>query len=78
MDKRVRKYGKTNWDEKIGISYILQGDYYYSNLALPETKHFEMGRFGREQKQYLLKYKKGLYTKLITSNKLNAHLYEIE
>ena len=33
-------------DEKTGISYTLCGDYYLPDLALPEEKYYELGRFG--------------------------------
>ena len=34
-------------DEKTGISYTLCGDYYLPDLALPEEKYYELGRFDR-------------------------------
>ena len=42
-------------DEKTGISYTLCGDYYLPDLALPEEKYYELGRFGRAKFRYLQK-----------------------
>lgn len=46
-------------DEKTGISYTLCGDYYLPDLALPEEKYYELGRFGRAKFRYLQKCHNG-------------------
>ena len=56
-------------DEKTGISYTLCGDYYLPDLALPEEKYYELGRFGRAKFRYLQKCHKVLLTSLRTSGK---------
>ena len=64
-------------DEKTGISYTLCGDYYLPDLALPEEKYYERGRFGRAKFRYLQKCHKVLLTSLRTSGTLNAYLHSV-
>lgn len=61
-----------------GIRYVLQDDYYSPDLMLPEQEYFHIGKYGRLRKDYLEKHRRGLYTKLLTTCKLNEHLYEVD
>ena len=63
--------------ESTGGTYKQVGDYLIPNLELPEQE-YEIGRFGRMRCNYLKEYKKGIYTVLLTSGKLNSHLHEID
>jgi len=76
MNKLAQHY--TN--EQTGISYTLtaDGNYYLPDLALPEEKQYGIGRFGLMRRHYLKNHRKGLFTVLLTSGKLNEHLYEID
>ena len=48
-------------DEKTGIEYIKQGDYYLPNLVLaPEETNYTIGKYGRMKLDYLKKHKKVL------------------
>ncbi|MBQ9437617.1 MAG: TnpV protein [Lachnospiraceae bacterium] len=60
-----------------GIHYTLHGDYYFPNLALPETVKKPIGHYGRMRLDYLREHRPGLYTRLILSSKLYEHLTEI-
>ena len=64
-------------DEKTGISYTLCGDYYLPDLALPEEKYYELGRFGHAKLRHLQKCHKVLMTSLRTSGTLNAYLQSV-
>jgi hypothetical protein len=64
-------------DEKTGISYTLHGDYYLPDLKVPENE-YEIGRFGRKHAEYLKEYKKGAYSALLSSGRLNEHLHTID
>lgn len=69
----------TNYTNKqTGISYTLVGDYYLPDLVLPEEPHYDIGRFGLIRRHYLKNHRKGLFTVLLTSGKLNKHLYEVD
>lgn len=58
------------------ISYHREGDYLIPNLLPPEAPR--IGVWGRRRQNYLLKNKKPIYTGLLLSGKLNAHLEEID
>ena len=50
----------------------------YPDLALPEQTNYTIGKYGRMRLDYLKKHRKGTYTTLVTTCKLNEHLYETE
>ena len=61
-----------------GIHYTLHGDYYFPNLALPETVKKPIGHYGRMRLDYLREHRPWLYTRLILSGKLYDHLAETD
>ena len=62
-----------------GISYTKGTDgIYYPDLKLPEGEDYEIGRYGNMRLEYLKNHRKGLYLDLLTSGKLNRHLYECD
>ena len=66
-------------NEQTGISYTLSADgYYLPDLTLPEEPEYEIGIFGLMRRNYLKNHRKGLFTTLLTTGKLNEHLYEID
>ena len=65
-------------DEKTGIGYTLQGDYYLPDLALPAEEEQPIGIWGQRHLRYLRQYKRLLYTNLLTSCKLNSYLADID
>ena len=69
---------KVIYDEKNGLWYELQGDYYIPCLKVPEQKEKPIGIWGQRKLQYLKEHRKILYTILHTSGKLNEHLAEID
>ena len=65
-------------DEKTGISYTLQGDYYIPNLTLPpETDDRPIGIWGMRHRDYLKQHKKATYTIMLMDNTLHTHLADI-
>ena len=64
--------------EETGGTYSKVRDYYLPNLTLPEEQHYSIGRFGLMRRYYLKNHRKGLFSVLLTSGKLNEHLYEID
>lgn len=70
-------------NEQTGISYTLVGDYYLPDFALEieaasDEPEYEIFGWGLRRKNYLKNYRKVLYSQLLTSGKLNAHLHEID
>ena len=64
-------------DERTGISYTLQGDYYLPDLALPAEEQVEVGIWGQRHLQYIKAHCKGFYTTLLTKCELNRHLADV-
>ena len=60
-----------------GIHYTLHGDYYFPDLAAPETDSRPIGKWGRMHLAYLKEHKPGLYSHLILSGKLYRPLAEL-
>ena len=65
-------------DEKTGIEYVRQGDYYIPNLVLPRQKQIHLNKYGRMRLNYLKEYKKAEYTIMFMENTLIDHLEEIQ
>ncbi len=58
------------------LSYHQEGDYLLPDLLPPERPR--IGIWGLRRRNYLRKYRDGLYTGLLLSGKLNSHLEEID
>ena len=65
-------------DEKTGISYSLQGDYYLPDFVLPAEENRSVGVWGQRHLRYLKQHCKVLYTNLLTSGKLRSYLANID
>ena len=65
-------------DEKTGISYTLQGDYYLPDLALPPEEEKPIGVWGQRHLRYIRQQKRLLYSNLLTSGKLNGYLADVD
>ena len=66
-------------DEKIGIAYTLQGDYYLPDVALPNEKAQEsIGIWGMRHKRFLKKNHRGVYNTLLVSGKMSVYFDDIE
>lgn len=65
-------------DEKMGISYTLQGDYYLPDLELPTEEQQPIGVWGQRHLRYIKQHRKAFYTNLLTSGKLNSYLADID
>ena len=69
---------KVIYDEKNGIWYELQGDYYIPCLKLPEEEQQPIGVWGQRHLRYIKRNRKVLYINLLTSGKLNEYLADID
>ncbi len=65
------------YDEKNGLWYELQGDYYIPCLKLPDEEQRPIGVWGQRHLRYLRQHRKALYTELLTSGRLNSHLADL-
>ena len=69
---------KVIYDEKNGLWYELQGDYYIPCLKLSEEEQQPIGVWGQRHLRYIKKHRKVLHLNLLTSGKLNGHLTDID
>ena len=69
---------KSIYNERTGISYTLQGDYYLPDLALPEQENKPIGLWGQRHLRHIKQHRKVLYINLMTSGKLNGYLADID
>ena len=69
---------KVIYDEKNGLWYELQGDYYIPCLKLPEEEQHPIGVWGQRHLRYIRQHRKVLYINLLTSGKLNGYLVDID
>ena len=60
------------------VTYTRVGDYNLPNLTLPQEPEVHLGRYARMRKKYLMEHRKGTFTTLLTTGKLNQHLMDIE
>ena len=65
------------YNEKNGLWYELQGDYYLPCLKLPKEETAHIGIWRQQHRRYLKIHRKVLYTSLLTSGKLNSYLADI-
>ena len=65
------------YDEKNGLRYTLQGDYYLPDLALNEEEP-TYGKYGMLRKQFLKEYRSARYQYMLLTGKLNEHLNQID
>ena len=71
MDKYI-------YDDKNGLWYELQGDYYIPCLILPAEKEQPIGLWGQRHLRYLKEYRRATYITLFTSGRLNNYLADID
>ena len=69
---------KTKIDERTGIEYHLEGDYYIPSLAMPKQEKITFNKYGRMRLKYLKEHKKADYTIMLMDGTLNTHLKEIQ
>ena len=69
---------KTKIDERTGIEYHLEGDYYIPNLAMTKQEKIVLNKYGRMRLNYLKEHKRTDYTIMFMDGTLNTHLKEIQ
>ena len=69
---------KVIYDEKNGLWYELQGDYYIPCLKLPEEEQQPIGVWGQRHLRHIKQNRKALHLNLLTSGKLNRYLSDLD
>lgn len=60
------------------LTYTASGDYFIPNIRLSVAASKNIGKYGHMRKKYLQEHRPGLYNRLLLSEKLQAHLLEID
>ena len=60
------------------ITYTMQGDYNLPNILPPQEPEVHLGKYALMRRRYLKQNRRITYTNLLTSGKLNEHLYQTE
>lgn len=69
---------KTKIDERTGIEYHLEGDYYIPNLEIPEQEAVTLNKYGRMRLGFLKEHQKADYNMMLIEGTLNQHLKKIQ
>ena len=69
---------KTKIDERTGIEYHLEGDYYIPNIFTHKQEKNVLNKYGRMRLNYLKEHKKADYTIMLINGTLNTHIKEIQ
>ena len=69
---------KIKIDERTGIEYHLEGDYYIPNLVMPKQEKITLNKYERMRLNYLKEYKQADYTIMLMNGTLNTHIKEIQ
>ena len=64
--------------EEMGGTYRREGDYLIPNLELPETEHYQIGKYGHLRQAYLREHRPVLYNTMLLNGTLNRHLAETD
>mgnify|MGYP004642864167 FL=1 len=51
---------------------------YYPTLALPTGTTYSLGKYGRLYLDYLKKYRRDSYTTLLSGNRMNEYLHQVD
>ena len=76
MENKELKENKVQ--NKYGIEYTKQGDYYMPNLVLEKEEKIILNKYGRMRLKFLKENRKAEYTIMFTKGTLNKHLKEIQ
>ena len=64
--------------EEMGGTYRQEGDYLIPNLKLPDTEHYQIGKYGHLRQTYLRENRPVLYNIMLLNGTLNRHLAEVD
>ena len=64
--------------EQMGGTYRQEGDYLVPDLKLPDTEHYQIGKYGHLRQTYLRENRPILYNIMLLNGTLNRHLAEVD
>ena len=60
------------------ITYTERNGIFYPDLALPKQTNHPIGKYGRMRLDFVQKHRRGTYTTILTEERLNEYLHEID
>ena len=64
--------------EQMGGTYRREGDYLIPNISVPDTKEYNIGKYGNLHKKFLKENYPAYYSTLLMMGKLLEHLEKID
>ena len=64
--------------ENLGGTYHKENGHLIPDVTIPERTDYQIGKYGRMHLDYIKQHRRGRYTTLLTENKLNARLHDID
>ena len=64
--------------ETLGGTYREENGHLIPDIALPEQIDYQIGKYGQFYLDFIKNHRRGRYTTLLTEDKLNARLHEID
>ena len=64
--------------EQMGGTYRREGDYLIPNISVPDTKEYNIGKYGNLHKRFIKENYPGYYITLLMSGKLFDYLEKID
>ena len=64
--------------EQMGGTYRREGDYLIPNISVPDTREYNIGKYGNLHRRFLEENYPGYYTTLLMSGKLFDYLGKID
>ncbi len=69
---------KYTFDKSNGLWYELHGDYYIPCLTVSQGENYSIGIWGQRHERWLKENHRVRYFNLITNDKLNSYLHDID
>ena len=64
--------------EQLGGTYREENGRLIPEIKLPEQTDYQIGKYGRMHLDYIKQHRRGRYTTLLTEDKLNIRLHDID
>ena len=63
---------------KNGLTYTEIDGILYPDIKISAKPHYRIGKYGNLRLAYLIEHRKGTYTSLLTQDRLNERLHEVD
>ena len=63
---------------KNGLTYTEIDGILYPDVESSAKPHYSIGKYGNLRRTFLKEHRKGTYTSLLTQNRLNEHLHDVD